>query len=375
MGVKRRNQWDKELEQLFRELQVEEDTPVEVIAERVESELSTSLKIGFFGSPGSGKSALMNAMIGERKTDTKTTPGTNVTTHIWGEDDTMLFVDLPGYGGLVEEHTVDDYWVNYDIESFDVLLCCFETKLNRDDEAFFKEAKEYGIQVIFVRTKSDNLYDPYKSRRELKREIRRHLIYDVFGRDSKLVFTSSKTKLGIGKLHDAVTERLDTKKQDIFYRNAKAYSESFLKRKSKAAHRLVFKYSFLAAGKGAEYEEVLDTAVDVDVVTEMIETVSDQFGLTEERLQKMMQEDQEEVEDFDQIAALSSENDISEQMVLEYMAKFKGQRRVTNITKAVPIVGGMTAGFGLSYYTGREFIRSCEEIAELILDAEIQEKR
>ncbi|WP_252314222.1 hypothetical protein [Sinobaca sp. H24] len=71
VGVKRRNQWDKELEQLFRELQVEEDTPVEVIAERVESELSTSLKIGFFGSPGSGKSALMNAMIGERKTDTK----------------------------------------------------------------------------------------------------------------------------------------------------------------------------------------------------------------------------------------------------------------------------------------------------------------
>lgn len=76
--------WDKELEKVYESLGINSDSPISVIKERVEEELNTKLKIGFFGSPGCGKSTLMNKIIGENITDAGVTPGIEVTFYEWG---------------------------------------------------------------------------------------------------------------------------------------------------------------------------------------------------------------------------------------------------------------------------------------------------
>lgn len=366
--------WNKELDHYLKSVETNSSVAVDVIAQKLEADLNSPLKIGFFGSPGCGKSALMDTLIGEQKTDTGVTPGTNVTTHTWGENDSIMFVDLPGYGGLDKDHTVSEYWDNFEIDSFDALLCCFETKLNQDDENFFKEAIAEGIQVIFVRTKTDTLHDEEKSKRELKREIRQHLIYDVFGSDSVLIFTSARTKMGIDKLNFAIIDHLDTDKKAKYYRNAKAYSDLFLEEKAKAAHRVVMYYSFISAGSGAVPVPFLGAAIDIPAVMRMTNQIGRQFGITERRLRQLTSEQEDKLRMYEQLIRFMAKGS-NQKIMTSWLSKNAAKEATKNFSKLVPIVGGAGLGFGLTYYTGREAIEGCREIASEILETEIHKKR
>lgn len=365
--------WEKEKKRIYDEHGIDLDSPVELIKEHLENDFNSKLKIGFFGSPGAGKSTLMDKIIGKKVTDSGVAPGVEVKSFVWGENDSIVFTDLPGYGGLPEEHTVESFWDDYDLSSFDAFLCCFESKFNKDDEFFFKKAKERGKHLIFTRTKSDNIFDEDKTINELKQEIQEKLINDVFGSDSTLIFTSAKTNEGIDELQFAIIDNLSTKQKEKFFRNAKAYSKSFLEYKAKAAEKTTIYYSFLAAGSGAVPLPGVGALIDIPMTLKMINTIGKQFGLTPERLSKIENSNEDLLKTYETVHNLLMGT--GKEAMKKFLTNLAAKEGVKNIAKFAPIVGGAAAGYGLTYFTGMKTIQECQEVAKEIIDIEINQSR
>ncbi|MCI2255788.1 50S ribosome-binding GTPase [Domibacillus sp. PGB-M46] len=58
-------EWDKELEKILKEMGAD-GSPVDAIHKKLEKEFHKTLNIGFLGSPGVGKSTLMNKIAGKK---------------------------------------------------------------------------------------------------------------------------------------------------------------------------------------------------------------------------------------------------------------------------------------------------------------------
>lgn len=288
-----------------------------------------------------------------------------------GENESILFADLPGYGGLPEDHTPETFWDKYQLDSYDAFLCCFESKLNKDDENFFKRAKDNGKQLIFVRTKSDNLYDPSKTVMNLKKEIKEKLILDIFGKDSTLIFASSKNNEGIDDLLFAITDRLDFKKKEKFYRNAKSYSESFLEYKAKACLKTVIWYSLASAGSGAIPVPALGVTIDIPIMLKMVKEIGKQFGLTEQRLSMIEKEKENNLEKYQSL--IKAITGLGKDAVITILAKNVGKEGVKTASKIIPLIGGAAMGFGITYYSGTTTIDDCKVLAREILEIELKE--
>jgi predicted GTPase len=97
-------------------------------------EKSTRINIALFGQPGSGKSSLINAIIGENMAEVSTR--TNTTTEegsvVWGEDDSLLLTDFPGYG--TSKFPADDYWQRFGLDKYDLFICVFSGKFHQADD-------------------------------------------------------------------------------------------------------------------------------------------------------------------------------------------------------------------------------------------------
>jgi GTP-binding protein len=68
-------------------------------------------EIAFAGRSNVGKSSLINRLLGRRAlAHTSSTPGRTRTINFYAVNDTLLFVDLPGYGYAKVSRTVQEGW-------------------------------------------------------------------------------------------------------------------------------------------------------------------------------------------------------------------------------------------------------------------------
>lgn len=362
------NEWDKDLENILKEMGVE-GSPIDAIHEKLKNDFDKVLNIGFIGSPGVGKSTLMNKIAGKKMADAGVNPGVKVTQYAWGENDSIIFWDLPGYNGLPEEHSVEQYWDYYNLKDMDILICMFSNKLNEDDAHFFKLAIKHTQDVIFVRSKSDDIYDDEKSIEELKREIENTYIKNLFGSQHSLSFVSSKTGEGLAELQDTIANRLSSDLQEKFYRNAKAYSQSFLQSKEKAALKTVLWYSTLSAGTGA-IPVGAGIVIDIPANIKMIKTIGKHFSLTEKRLELLEDSEKGKMEEFNVYLNILKSGLGAKNLYIPLLQKYAPKIAAGNIAKFVPIVGA-GAGFSLTFYMGKRAIISCKHIAKDLMEKEI----
>lgn len=360
--------WDKELNKMLKE-QGLEGSPIDVIHQRVKDEFNEKLNIGLFGSPGVGKSTLMNKIAGKNIADAGIKPGVKVTEYYWGEEDSICFIDLPGFGGLPKEHSIEQYWNEFEVEKLDILICMFETKLTTNDVHFFEKAIECGISVLFVRSKSDSLFDPEMSIEELKAEVKTEYIDNVFGKNHKLLFVSSKTEEGIDDLQNEISNNLNTHLREKFHRNAKGYSKSFLEYKKKACLKTVILYSTISAGANAV--PIAGIPIDITNTMKMVSSIAQNFNLSKKRLENFEKVKKDELQSYNLIIGAVYKTGM--EVFKQFIIKNSGKEALKRVAGYAPFVGA-GVGFSLTYYLGIKTIEECMELAEEILDLEISQK-
>ncbi|MGO1059502.1 GTPase domain-containing protein [Planococcus sp. FY231025] len=361
-------EWDKELEKILKDMGIE-GSPMVVIHERLKKDFDKVLNIGFIGSPGVGKSTLMDKIAGKKITDSGIKPGVAVTKHVWGENGSIVFYDLPGYNGLPKEHNPEKFWDQFELDEFDILICMFSNKLNEDDANFFNLAIKHANDVIFVRSKSDDIFDDEKTVDELKIEIEETYVKKLFGLEYSLLFISSRTGEGLSELQDTIAQRLSSDLQEKFHRNAQAYSESFLNAKEKASLKTVLFYSTISAGSSA-IPVGGGILIDIKNNIKMVKAIGKNFVLTEKRLSILTDNSKDKMEEYNVFLGLLKAGVGAKDIYMPLLKKYAPKIALANGGKLLPIVGA-GASFSLTFYMGKQAINSCKEISRELLQKEI----
>jgi GTP-binding protein len=123
-------------------------------------------EIAFVGRSNVGKSSLMNTLVGRRKlAKTSNTPGRTQLINFFIVNDSMSFVDLPGYGFAKVSQSIKKDWGDmmeaYLRERQNLAMVIFILDIRRDpseDDLSLRDWLEhYRIPYISILTKSDKL--------------------------------------------------------------------------------------------------------------------------------------------------------------------------------------------------------------------------
>jgi len=131
------------------------------------------VEIAFAGRSNVGKSSLINALM-NRKAYARTSqrPGKTQTINFYNINDTLYFVDLPGYGYADVPQSVKEKWgkmINRYLGNSKVLRLIFllvdiRHRPNQNDRQMYDWCVSYGFNPVVIATKEDKVKRPQKAR-------------------------------------------------------------------------------------------------------------------------------------------------------------------------------------------------------------------
>lgn len=335
---------------------------IERLKKEIEDDQEQKLKIALFGQPGSGKSSLINKIVGKKVA--KTGQGTDITVEAQViEHNDLILVDLPGYG--TSKFEPNKWFEHFEPEQYDLFLCVFSGKFHQADTNFFKQLKEKDRVCLFVRNKHDDIWEDDKDIKELEEEIIQDVEKQV-GSSEKVYFVSCRRNTGLEALMDGITQSLDPAKRDKYARSAKAYTLEHLNKKKAACEAMVKKYAGLAAANGVNPVPGLDVGVDLSIMAKLFSAIRDTYGLSDEKINNLaptLLPFGKKVLDY-----------ASKEGILILLKRFANKSIVTHTGKYVPIVGQLiaaVAGFGMTLAAGNSYLNDCHVLAEKILEEEL----
>lgn len=157
-------------------------------------------EIAFVGRSNVGKSSLMNTLVGRKNlAKTSNTPGRTQLINFFTVNETISFVDLPGYGFAKVPRSVKKDWGDmmeaYLRERQSLCLVIFILDIRRDPNADDLSLRDwldhYRIPYLYVLTKSDKLSNNQAIAR--KRAIEKML---RISSEKKTILFSAKTQKG-----------------------------------------------------------------------------------------------------------------------------------------------------------------------------------
>lgn len=165
-------------------------------------------KSGFvtiIGNPSSGKSTLINALIGEKIAITSIKPQTTrnaIKGIITTEDYQIIFVDTPGVNKSKNKlgHLMNKS-INESLKDTDVILALVDVLRDDDMSMFLGKLNKAKVPVILLLNKIDKL----KDKRELLNKIEKYKAEYNF---DAIIPISARTKEGIETLKEEVIKRL-----------------------------------------------------------------------------------------------------------------------------------------------------------------------
>jgi len=171
-------------------------------------------EIAFVGRSNVGKSSLMNTLVGRRKlAKTSNTPGRTQLINFFTVNDSMSFVDLPGYGFAKVARSVKKDWGDmmeaYLRERQNLAMVIFILDIRRDpseDDLSLRDWLEhYRIPYISILTKADKLSNNQAIGR-------RKLIEKSLGTNAqkKTILFSAKTQKGKEELWQFLENHLSS---------------------------------------------------------------------------------------------------------------------------------------------------------------------
>lgn len=174
-------------------------------------------EVAFIGRSNVGKSSLINALIHQKKlARTSKTPGATKNIHFYNLADTLMVVDLPGYGyakmsktesAEIAQH-VTSFLANRPQLKVVCVLVDSRHGFKQSDRDMVEQLAQFGLPSIVVLTKSDKLKE-----KQLQ-PVARHVATDMetlTGPLHEALFTSSEKGFGMEKLrqlvYDATVEK------------------------------------------------------------------------------------------------------------------------------------------------------------------------
>lgn len=137
------------------------------VAAKKEQYPETNLpEIAFVGKSNVGKSSLINCMINRKSlARTSSSPGKTRTINFYNIENTLNFVDLPGYGYAraskleIEKwgKMIEEYLLKREQLKSIIMLVDIRHEPSENDKMMYEWLKHYGYKIIIVATKSDKL--------------------------------------------------------------------------------------------------------------------------------------------------------------------------------------------------------------------------
>lgn len=337
----------------------------EGLRSKLEQEQKALVRVALFGQPGAGKSSLINKLVGRRVAEVGVETDKTVDARDY-QTDGVTFVDLPGYG--TTRFPAATYWQQFDIDSFDCLLCVVSGKLQQTDVDFFNRLIEADKACVLVVNKHDELWEEGVSIEELERRKRDDLRRQI-PKARDIVFTSCRSGANIDVLQEEIAKHLEGAKRGRWARTAKAYTVKSLNGKRAACERLVTIAAGVSAANGLNPIPGVDIAVDLGVLTTLFSEIRDNYGLTEKRLSALQ--------------ALPAAKGLADQ-VLKYatregllllLKQFAGRQTVKEVSKYIPFVGqavAATLGFTITNMAGNSYLDDCHQLAKQIIENHLE---
>lgn len=169
-------------------------------------------ELALAGRSNVGKSSFINRMIGRKSlARISSKPGKTQTLNFYKVEDTLFFVDVPGYGYAKVSKSERDSWGQM-IETYmtdrDQLCACVHIvdlrhAPSKDDVAMYEFLKHYNIPAIVIATKADKV-PKGKWQKHLK-VVKETLDFDPA---DDIILFSSETGYGKEEVWKAVKKRM-----------------------------------------------------------------------------------------------------------------------------------------------------------------------
>ncbi len=167
-------------------------------------------EIAFIGKSNVGKSSLINSLLDRRSlARTSSAPGKTRTINWYEIDETLYFVDLPGYGYAKVSKAEQQRWGQV-IERYlqqrtslkkVLLLVDIRHAPTADDQMMMEWLRYYQVPTVIVATKSDKI-----KRSQLEKQ--KKMLREALGLQdpADLLAYSSETKMGAEALWERILE-------------------------------------------------------------------------------------------------------------------------------------------------------------------------
>ncbi|RMD82581.1 MAG: hypothetical protein D6815_08875 [Candidatus Dadabacteria bacterium] len=334
------------------------------LRKRLEAQNADPVTVALFGQPGAGKSSLINKLVGRPLATVGQKTDQTVQAQIV-EWEGLRLVDLPGYG---TSKFPPNAWIKkFDPRSFDMFLCVFSGKFHSADTKMFHDLEAKGRTCLFVRQKSDTIWQEGKSQEELRAEIVEDVRRQV-GKSVDVYFVSCVSGEGLGDLSDAIFARLPDAKRDRWSLSAKAYTRNALKRKKEAARERVRLHAGLAAANALNPIPGADIAIDVGNLLKLFEEIRKAYGITDRDLQTPIAP--ELVQVANRIIRWGTKDGL-----LALLKRYAARQTAERAAKYIPLVGQAIAGmlgFAIAQRAGMDYLDQCHSLAEAILNEALQ---
>ncbi|MGQ9847538.1 MAG: GTPase [Bacteroidales bacterium] len=339
------------------------------IRNKLSEEQKNPLKIALFGQPGSGKSSIINKLVGVNVVKTGVSTDKTVEAEIVSWND-LLLVDLPGYG--TTKFPANEFFDKFNVDNFDLYLCVYSGKLHEADTNFFRELSSNGKICIFTRNFLDTIWQEGIELDFLKKEIIEDTRKQI-GSEVNVYFTSCRTGEGLKELSEAIYNNLNEAQKAKWLRSAKAYSLEFLDKKRDESKEHISFAAGAALTNSINPLPGVDIGIDVAILLDLFASIRRTFGLTDQRLHSM---------DVAVPVLAPVVNNIlkysTKEGILILLKRFIGLEFVKSVAKYIPFVGQViaaTIAYKITSSAGMSYLEDCYNAAKTILEEELKNKK
>lgn len=326
----------------------------------------STVRLGIIGESGSGKSSLINAIVGRYVAPV----GALIETTQEPQEvpvDGLTLVDLPGCGtpNWPRETYIQRLKL---LNNYDGFILVTAHRLKECDALLYQElARKAGKPFFVVRSHFDQAVAAHpqpQARGIITAHIREQLRAD--GRMPVYMVSSvGEEHYDLEHLILNVRNSLSDWKQVRFMMAAHAYGEETLAKKRQAAEKVVGVYAGLAAANALNPIPGLDIGVDIGLLTRMARYVISAYGLRKEQVEALQGDAKKRTYAYKALHEVADRFTpyLTERFVLSALRRVGVKAAARESAKWVPVVGTLISaglGYQLAAHYGSKLIQDCE---------------